>query len=93
MQDLYLQDGALPASAARVSHGKHHRKLPPAVLIARGTASTSTAATVTVVLHLTKQGRERLRSMKGVHVVLITTLRSSGGASVTLSRRALWLNR
>jgi hypothetical protein len=92
VQDLYLQDGTLPAEAATASR-RHHAKAPRALLLASGSVRTSTAASVTVVLHLTKQGRERLRSMKGVHVVLLTTLHGSSGAAKTLAGRTIWLHR
>ncbi len=92
LQALYLQDGALPAQAARVSR-KHHRKQHAAILLATGKAQASTPATVTVVLHLSSRGRHLLASMKGARVVLLTTLHSTSGATQTLARRPVWLNR
>jgi hypothetical protein len=91
-EDLYQQGGALPAfaSAARRSHHKHR---PPAMLLAKGSAKASAAGTVTVVLHVTAQGRRVLRHAKHVQAVLLTTLRSSGGATLTLERRQVTLHR
>jgi hypothetical protein len=92
LQALYLRGGTLPAEAARFSH-KHHHKQRPAVLLATGEAHTSTAATVTVVLHLTSRGRRMLASMKGASVVLLTTLHSTSGATENLADRSLRLKR
>ncbi len=92
VQDLYLQDGALPAEAEAASR-RHRSKAPRAILVAFGSARTSTAASVSVALRLTKDGRESLRSMKGAHVVLLTTLHASSGTTTTLARRTIWLHR
>jgi hypothetical protein len=90
-QDLYLENGTLPASAA--STKKHHHKPPPALLLARGAVVASSAGTVTVSLKLTAKGRAKLKSSKDLKAVLITTLRTSSGAKLTLARHALALRR
>ncbi|HEV3094623.1 MAG TPA: hypothetical protein VGY30_08940 [Solirubrobacteraceae bacterium] len=90
VEDLYLQGGALPAFAA--TSKRHHRK-PPAVLLARGTATAAAAGTVTVVMRLTAQGRRALRHARSVKVVLIATLRAHSGTRLTLERRLLTLHR
>ncbi len=87
-QDLYLVGGKLPAFASA-----HKRKLPPALLLARGSASAKVAGTVTVHLRLTSKGRSKLKSAHSLKVVLITTLRSSSGAKITLGRRTISLHR
>ncbi len=88
-QDLYLQNGTLPASAA--AHGRHHK--PAALLLARGTATAKVPGKVTVVLHLTRRGRKRLRSAHRATVVLLTTLHSNTGAKLNLGRRSFTLHR
>jgi hypothetical protein len=90
-QDLYLENGTLPASAA--STKKHHHRPPPALLLARGAVVASSAGTVTVSLKLTAKGRAKLKSSKNLKAVLITTLRTSSGAKLTLARHALALRR
>ncbi len=87
-QDLYQVGGKLPAFASA-----HKHVLPPATLLARGSASTKVAGTVTVHLRLTTKGRSRLKSAHSLKVVLITTLRSSSGAKITLGRRSISLHR
>ncbi len=88
-QDLYLQGGALPAYASSA----HHRHLPPAMLLARGSATSKGAGTVTVLLHATRRGRVKLRTGRSVHAVLITTLHSSSGAKLNLGRRSVLIRR
>ncbi|HTU77519.1 MAG TPA: hypothetical protein VMF09_02035 [Solirubrobacteraceae bacterium] len=90
-QDLYLEDGKLPAYAAS-SHHKHKHK-PPALLLARGTASAKAAGGVTVVLHLTHRGRGWLRKAKSAHAVLITTVTGASGVKITLARKPVTLRR
>jgi hypothetical protein len=92
VQDLYLQDGTLPAYAASRSK-RHRKKTPPAVLLARGTDTTTSAGTVSVLLKLTANGRRRLKSAKNVKVMLITTLRSGSGAKLNLARASVLLHR
>ncbi|HXR29368.1 MAG TPA: hypothetical protein VN772_07290, partial [Solirubrobacteraceae bacterium] len=87
-QDLYLEDGTMPAYAAR-----SHRHRPPAQLLAKGSASSRTAGKVTVVLHVSPRARGRLRAAKSLHVVLITTIRSSSGTRLNLPRRQFVLHR
>ena len=91
-QGLYLENGTLPAFAA-MSKGRHHKKPPPALLIARGAVVASSGGTVTVSLKLTTKGRLKLKSAKSLKVVLITTLRSSHGATLNLARRTVLLHR
>lgn len=91
IQDLYLTGGKLPAFAA--SSSKHHKKLPPAQLLARGTTTAKAAGTVTVLLKLTTKGRHKLKSSHKVSAVLITTLRSSSGAKISLQHRTITLHR
>jgi hypothetical protein len=98
VEDLYQQEGTLPAIAASAGrHGKkrkgHERRLPPALLLARGVASAQSAGTVSVTLHPTLTGRRRLKHLSSVKAVLITTLHSNSGAKLTLERRSLVLHR
>ena len=46
-----------------------------------------------MLLKLTSNGRRRLKSMKSVKVVLVTTLRTNSGAKLNLPRRSLSLHR
>jgi hypothetical protein len=93
VQDLYLDAGTLPAYAAS-SKGKHHKKkAPPALLLARGTATATSAGTLSVLLKLTSNGRRKLKSMHSAKAVLVTTLRSSSGATLNLGRRSVTLHR
>jgi hypothetical protein len=89
VQNLFAKSGSLPAFA---SSTKHH-KPPPALLLARGSATAKAAGRVTVVLHPTRHGRQRLRSAHKITAVLITTLRSTGGARLNLQRHTLTLHR
>jgi hypothetical protein len=88
VQDLYLPNGTLPAQAS--AHHRHKR--PPATLIARGSATAKVAGSVTVVLHVVKRQRGRLRHMHTLHGVLITTLHSKSGATINLGRRTVTLH-
>jgi hypothetical protein len=92
IQDLYQQGGTLPALAAAASARHSHHKLPPAMLLAEGSVRASAAGTVSIALHPTAQGRRRLRHAHRVKAVVITTLRSSGGATLTLERHAVTLS-
>jgi len=89
VQDLYLKGGSMPAFA---SSTKHH-KPPPAVLLARGSATAKAAGTLRITLRLTRHGRSRLRSAHNITVVLLTTLRTTGGSRLNLPRRTLKLHR
>ena len=92
-QDLYLEDGTVPAYAASTKgQSKHHKKPHPALLLARGAATTTSAGTVTVVLKLTKKGRHELESARNLKVVLVTTLHSSTGDTLSLERRTVSLH-
>lgn len=90
VQDLYLQDGKLPAFAS--SKGRHHhRKVPPAQLVARGTTTATSAGTVSVLIKATGKGRSLLRHRGEVRLVLVTTLKSNTGAKLNLPRRTVTL--
>lgn len=89
-QDLYTQGGTLPAFAS--AHSRRHRK-PPAVLLARGSTTAKAAGNVVVVLKATRRGRHKLKGAKQIHGVLITTLRSTSGAKLSLGRRSVTLHR
>ncbi len=86
VENLYLRGGTLPAFAAASKHaaseGRRHRRKPPALLLARGTATARAAGTVTVVMRLTSHGRRLLRDASSVKAVLITTLRANTGAKL-----------
>jgi hypothetical protein len=92
VQDLYLQDGKLPAFASS-KHRHHGRKVPPAQLVARGSTTAKTPGTVNVLLHVTGKGRHLLRHRSQVRLVLVTTLRSNTGAKLNLPRRTISLHR
>jgi hypothetical protein len=98
IQDLYLQGGSVPASAATAKgKGKkgrrRHRRKPAAVLLARGTTTTQAAGTVKVAIKLTAQGRRTLRHAHSLRAVLVTTLRSASGKSLSLGHRSVLLHR
>ncbi len=88
IEDLYLQEGTLPAFAS----SKHHSHKPPALLVARGYVIAKKAGVVSVLLRVTNKGRVRIRSAKSVHAVLLTTLHSSSGAKLGLARRSVTLH-
>ncbi len=88
IQDLYLKNGTLPASASATKH----KKAPPALLLARGTATAKAPGKVTVLLKATSKGRRKLKSHGKFKAVLITTLHSSSGAKLTLARRSITLH-
>jgi hypothetical protein len=91
IQDLYLQDGKLPAFAAS-RKGKHHpRKVPPAQLVGRGSTTATSPGTVSVLIRVTAKGRRLLRHRGKVQLVLVTTLRSTSGAKLNLARRTVTL--
>jgi hypothetical protein len=91
VQDLYLQDGKLPAFASS-NKGKHHaHKPPPAQLVARGSTAATSAGTVSVLIRVTAKGRRLLRHRSQVRLVLVTTLRSNTGAKLNLARRSVTL--
>jgi len=87
-QELFLRGGKLPATAAR-----RHKKTPPALLLARGTAKASAAGTVSVVLKLTAAGRRKLKSSGRLNAILVTTLRTGNGQIDTLAPKSLTLHR
>jgi hypothetical protein len=92
IQDLYLQDGKLPAFASSKKGGKHHaRKVPPAQLVARGSTTVTAPGTVNVLIRVTAKGRHLLSHRNQVHLVLVTTLRSDSGAKLNLARRTVTL--
>jgi hypothetical protein len=89
-QDLYLRGGKLPAAAATAHE---HHKAPPALLLARGTATAGGPGTFGVVLKLTAAGRRRLEHSGHVSAILLTTLRTKNGQLATLSPKSLTLHR
>jgi len=89
-QDLYLRGGKLPAAAASAHK---HRKSPPALLLAHGTASAGAAGKVGVVLKLTAAGRRKLESSGSLSAILLTTLRTKNGQIDTLAPKSLTLHR
>ncbi len=93
VQDLYLQDGKLPAFAS--SKGRHHRarKIPPAQLVARGSAIAKAPGTVNVLIRVGGKGRHLLSHRSRVRLVLVTTLHSNTGAKLNLPRRTVTLHR
>jgi hypothetical protein len=97
IQDLYLEDGKVPAVASstqsKSSHHKHKHKQVPALLIARGSTQAKSSGTVTVPMKLTSQGRRKLGHLHSAKAVLITTLRSSSGAYLNLQPRTVTLHR
>jgi hypothetical protein len=94
VQDLYLQDGKLPAFAAR-NKGKHHPRkvVPQAQLVARGSMRATSPGTVNVLIRVTAKGRRLLRHRSQVRLVLVTTLHSNTGAKLNLARRTVSLHR
>jgi hypothetical protein len=93
VQDLYLQDGKLPAFASS-KKGKHRaRKVPPAQLVARGSATAKTPGTVNVLIRVTAKGRHLLSHPGQARLVLVTTLHSKTGAKLNLPRRTITLRR
>lgn len=93
VQDLYLQDGKLPAFASSRKSKRHRRIVPAAQLVARGTATAKSAGTVNVLIGVTAKGRRLLRHRSQVRLVLVTTLRSNTGAKLNLARRTVTLKR
>jgi hypothetical protein len=93
-QDLYRVGGAVPAYASS-AHGKgaHHRHRPPAVLLARGSASAAAAGKVDVMLHVTAKGRHALSHSHRVRAELVTTLKAASGAKLNLETRTVTLDR
>ncbi len=89
IQDLYLAGGRVPAFA---SSSKHHSS-PPALLLARGSATAKAAGRVAVLLRATGRGRAKLRSAGGVKAILVTTLHASTGAKIDLARHTITLHR
>jgi hypothetical protein len=94
VQDLYLENGKLPAFAATASkRGKHRRKVPPAQLVARGAAIAKAPGTVNVLIRVSGKGRHLLSHRSKVRLVLVTTLHSNAGAKLNLPRRTVTLHR
>jgi hypothetical protein len=93
-QDLYQVGGAVPASASahRKGHGHRHEP-PPALLLARGSASAVTAGTVSVMLHATAKGRHVLGHSHRMRAVLVTTLKTGSGVKLNLQTRTVTLDR
>jgi hypothetical protein len=91
VQDLFQQGGTLPAFAA-AKHARRHKRRPPALLLARGSAKAAAAGTVSIVLHPTSAGRRKLKHAKRIKAVLVTTLISAGGAKLALEQRPVTLH-
>jgi hypothetical protein len=91
IQNLYLQDGKLPAFASS-NKGKHHARkvVPPAQLVARGSTTAKSAGIVNVLIRVTSKGRRLLSHRKQVRLVLVTTLHSATG-KLTLAHRSVTL--
>jgi hypothetical protein len=93
-QDLYQSGGAIPALAsAHHKKGPRHKRKPPALLLARGSASAVTAGTVKVLLRTTSKGRHVLGHSHSVRAVLLTTLKTGSGAKLSLPTRTVTLHR
>jgi hypothetical protein len=92
VEDLYLQGGSVPATAASAKSPRHHRH-KPAVLLGRGSAKMTGAGTAHVKIKLTARGRAVLRHARSVRAVLVTTLHSASGAMLNLGRRSVTLHR
>ncbi len=93
VQDLYLKDGKLPAFASSRKSKHHHKIVPAAELVARGSATAKSAGTVSVLIKVTGKGRRLLRHRGQVQLVLVTTLKSNTGAKLNLARRTVTLHR
>lgn len=93
IQDLYLEGGGRIPAYASARGGHKHRRRPPAVLLARGSATAKSAGTVHVLIHPTPKGRHVLRHRRHVRAELVTTLHSSSGAKLDLGARAITLDR
>jgi hypothetical protein len=94
VQDLYLQDGKLPAFASSAKKGRHRaRRIPLAHLVARGSATAKAPGTVDVAIRATAKGRRLLSHRSRARLVLVTTLRSNTGAKLNLPRRTVTLRR
>lgn len=93
-QDLYQLGGAVPAYAS-ATHGRGHghRRKPPAVLLAHGSASAAAAGKVNVLLRVTAKGRRTLSHKHRVRAELITTLEAGSGAKLNLETRTITLDR
>lgn len=90
-QDLYELGGAVPAYAS--SHRKGHRHRPPALLLARGSASAAAAGKVSVRLHVTAKGKRALGHSHRVRAVLVTTLQARSGSKLNLETHTVTLDR
>jgi len=88
-QDLFLRDGKLPAHASRASH----HKTPPALLLARASATATGPTTLSLDLKLTKTGRRKLSAAHRISAILLTTLHTAGGQVDTLPPHSVTLKR
>jgi hypothetical protein len=91
IQDLYQVGGAVPATAS--AHKKGHRHKPPALLLARGSATAAAAGTVTVRLRVTGKGKHALSHSHKMRAELVTTLKASSGAKLNIQTRTVTLDR
>jgi hypothetical protein len=92
-QDLYEVGGTVPAYASSHKGSHRHRRKPPALLLAHGSASASAAGTVKVLLRVTAKGRRALQHSHRVRAELITTLKASSGAKLSLATHTVTLKR
>jgi hypothetical protein len=93
VQDLYLQDGRLPAFASSAKGRHRARRIPLAHLVARGSATAKAPGTVDVAIRATAKGRRLLSHRSRARLVLVTTLHSNTGAKLNLPRRTVTLRR
>ncbi len=96
-EDLFEANGVVPAVATRASGARQnkHRRRRPALLLARGSASTGAAGAVKVTLLPTRAGKKTLKkSRHGMQVVLITSVKDAKtGKVTTLGTQKLTLKR
>jgi hypothetical protein len=93
IQDLYQLGGVVPASASAHKKGHGRKRKPPALLLARGSATAATAGTVSVRLRVTAKARHVLSHSHKVRAELVTTLKASSGAKLNLQTHTVTLNR
>ncbi|HEY2636909.1 MAG TPA: hypothetical protein VGI54_05935, partial [Solirubrobacteraceae bacterium] len=81
-----------PAPKPKKGKGRAAAKRAKRIVVARGSASRSSAGSKTVRVKLTKAGRALLRKAKRVKLTLVATFRPTHGQAVT-SRRTVTLKR
>jgi hypothetical protein len=96
-QDLFSDNGALPATASRAAAAYHKKskRRRAALLLAKGSASTATAGTVNVTLLPTAAAKKTLKKTRhSLRVVLITTVTDAKtGKATKLAPHTLTLKR